>query len=125
MPILVVTYKGTFLVFSVSQEDLDGTLEDIRNETIVNSSDEMIKELDYLEGAISKYKMSCCNKMQEDMLNDISNQIMKSYNEITSTWIFNTIKLIMSDHVITSEQYNYFAFEDNDELSILYRSLVK
>lgn len=46
MPILAVTYKETFLLFPVSQEDLDGTLEDIRKEPIVVGVDKMIKEID-------------------------------------------------------------------------------
>ena len=79
MLILVVTYKGTFLVFHISQEDLVGTLEDIRNEPIVSSCNKMIKELDYIECEIFNYKLSCGNKNQEVMLNDISNKIMKSY----------------------------------------------
>jgi hypothetical protein len=48
---------------------------------------------------------------------------MKSYNEIISTWINNIIKLIMLDKLNISEECNYLTFEDNDELSILYRSI--
>lgn len=124
MPILVVTYKGTFLLFPVSQEDLDGTLEDIRKEPIVVSVDKMIKEIDYIESEINKYKLSYGTKKQEIMLREISSKIMKSYNENICTWINNVIKLIMLEHLITSEQNNYFTFEDNDELTILYRSLL-
>ena len=124
MPILAVTYKGTFLLFPLSQEDLDGTLEDIRKEPIVVRVDKMIKEIDYIESEINKYKLSYGNKKQEIMLREISSKIMKSYNEIISTWINNLIKLIMLEHLITSEQNNYFTFEDNDELTILYRSLL-
>ena len=58
------------------------------------------------------------------MLREISSKIMKSYNEIICTWINNVIKLIMLEHLITSEQNTYFTFEDNDELTILYRSLL-
>jgi hypothetical protein len=46
MPRLAVTYKGTFLVFNLTQKDLDGTLEDIWVEPILISKDKMIKELD-------------------------------------------------------------------------------
>lgn len=124
MPTLVVTYKGTFLLFNITQEDLDGTLEDIRINPIIISKDEMIKELDYIESEINKYKLSYGNKEQKIMLQEISNKIMKSYNEIICTWINNIIKLIMLEHLITTEQNNYFTFEDNDELTILYRSLL-
>ena len=124
MPILAVTYKGTFLLFPLSQEDLDGTLEDIRKEPIVVSVDKMIKEIDYIESEINKYKLSYETKKQEIMLREISSKIMKSYNEIICTWINNVIKLIMLEHLITSEQNTYFTFEDNDELTILYRSLL-
>lgn len=124
MPTLVVTYKGTFLLFNITQEDLDGTLEDIRINPIIISKDEMIKELDYIESEINKYKLSYGNKEQKIMLHSISNKIMKSYNEIICTWINNIIKLIMLEHLITTEQNNYFTFEDNDELTILYRSLL-
>ena len=47
----------------------------------------------------------------------------KSYNEIISTWTNNVIKLIIIEQLNTTEQDNYFTFEDNDELSILYRSV--
>lgn len=124
MPTLVVTYKGTFLLFNITQEDLDGTLEDIRINPIIISKNEMIKELDYIESEINKYKLSYGNKEQKIMLHSISNKIMKSYNEIICTWINNIIKLIMLEHLITTEQNNYFTFEDNDELTILYRSLL-
>ena len=124
MPTLVVTYKGSFLLFNITQEDLDGTLEDIRINPIIISKDEMIKELDYIESEINKYKLSYGNKEQKIMLHSISNKIMKSYNEIICTWINNIIKLIMLEHLITTEQNNYFTFEDNDELTILYRSLL-
>ena len=124
MPILAVTYKGTFLLFPLSQEDLDGTLEDIRKEPIVVSVDKMIKEIDYIESEINKYKLYYETKKQEIMLREISSKIMKSYNEIICTWINNVIKLIMLEHLITSEQNTYFTFEDNDELTILYRSLL-
>lgn len=124
MPTLVVTYKGSFLLFNITQEDLDGTLEDIRINPIIISKDEMIKELDYIESEINKYKLSYGNKEQKIMLHSISNKIMKSYNEIICTWINNIIKLIMMEHLITTEQNNYFTFEDNDELTILYRSLL-
>lgn len=124
MPILAVTYKETFLLFPVSQEDLDGTLEDIHKEPIVVGVDKMIKEIDYIESEINKYKLSYGNKKQEIMLREISSKIMKSYNEIICTWINNVIKLIMLEHLITSEEDNYFTFEDNDELTILYRSLL-
>jgi len=124
MPTLVVTYKGSFLLFNITQEDLDGTLEDIRINPIIISKNEMIKELDYIESEINKYKLSYGNKEQKIMLHSISNKIMKSYNEIICTWINNIIKLIMMEHLITTEQNNYFTFEDNDELTILYRSLL-
>lgn len=124
MPTLVVTYKGTFLLFNITQEDLDGTLEDIRINPIIISKNEMIKELDYIEREIIKYKLYYGNKEQKLMLQEISRKIMKSYNEIICTWINNIIKLIMLEHLITTEQNNYFTFEDNDELSILYRSLL-
>jgi hypothetical protein len=124
MPTLVVTYKGTFLLFNITQEDLDGTLEDIRINPIIISKNEMIKELDYIESEINKYKLYYGNKKQKIMLHSISNKIMKSYNEIICTWINNIIKLIMLEHLITTEQNNYFTFEDNDELTILYRSLL-
>jgi hypothetical protein len=124
MPTLVVTYKGTFLLFNITQEDLDGTLEDIRINPIIISKNEMIKELDYIESEINKYKLYYGNKEQKIMLHSISNKIMKSYNEIICTWINNIIKLIMLEHLITTEQNNYFTFEDNDELTILYRSLL-
>jgi hypothetical protein len=124
MPTLVVTYKGTFLLFNITQEDLDGTLEDIRINPIIISKNEMIKELDYIESEINKYKLYYGNKEQKIMLQEISNKMMKSYNEIICTWINNIIKLIMLEHLITSEQNNYFTFEDNDELTILYRSLL-
>jgi len=124
MPRLAVTYKGTFLLFNLTQEDLDGTLEDIRVETIFTSKDEMIKELDCIESEINKYKLSYGDKEQKIMLEEISNKMMKSYSEIIATWIYNTIKLIMMEDLITSEQNNYFTFEDNDELTILYRSLL-
>lgn len=124
MPTLVVTYKGSFLLFNITQEDLDGTLEDIRINPIIISKNEMIKELDYIESEINKYKLSYGNKEQKIMLHSISNKIMKSYNEIICTWINNIIKLIMLEHLITTEQNNYFTFEDNDELTILYRSLL-
>jgi hypothetical protein len=84
----------------------------------------MIKELDYIESEINKYKLSYGNKEQKIMLHSISNKIMKSYNEIICMWINNIIKLIMLEHLITTEQNNYFTFEDNDELTILYRSLL-
>lgn len=124
MPTLVVTYKRTFLLFNITQEDLDGTLEDIRINPIIISKNEMIKELDYIESEINKYKLSYGNKEQKIMLREISTKIMKSYNEIICTWINNIIKLIMLEHLITTEQNNYFTFEDNDELTILYRSLL-
>lgn len=124
MPTLVVTYKGSFLLFNITQEDLDGTLEDIRINLIIISKNEMIKEIDYIESEINKYKLSYGNKEQKIMLHSISNKIMKSYNEIICTWINNIIKLIMLEHLITTEQNNYFTFEDNDELTILYRSLL-
>jgi hypothetical protein len=124
MPTLAVTYKGTFLVFNLTQEDLDGTLEDIRVEPLLISKDKMIKELDCIESEINEYKLSYGNKEQKIMLEEISNKMMKSYNEIISTWIYNIIKLIMMEDLITSEQNNYFTFEDNDELTILYRSLL-
>jgi hypothetical protein len=124
MPTLVVTYKGSFLLFNITQEDLDGTLEDIRINPIIISKNEMIKELDYIESEINKYKLSYGNKEQKIMLHSISNKIMKSYNEIICMWINNIIKLIMLEHLITTEQNNYFTFEDNDELTILYRSLL-
>lgn len=124
MPTLVVTYKGSFLLFNITQEDLDGSLEDIRINPIIISKNEMIKELDYIESEINKYKLSYGNKEQKIMLHSISNKIMKSYNEIICTWINNIIKLIMLEHLITTEQNNYFTFEDNDELTILYRSLL-
>jgi len=124
MPTLVVTYKGTFLLFNITQEDLDGTLEDIRIEPTIISKGEMIKELDCIESEINKYKLDYRNKEQKIMLQEISNKMMKSYNEIICTWINNIIKLIMLEHLITSEQNNYFTFEDNDELTILYRSLL-
>jgi hypothetical protein len=124
MPTLAVTYKGTLLVFNLTQEDLDGTLEDIRVEPLLTSKDKMIKELDCIESEINEYKLSYGNKEQKIMLEEISNKMMKSYNEIISTWIYNIIKLIMMEDLITSEQNNYFTFEDNDELTILYRSLL-
>ena len=124
MPTLVVTYKGSFLLFNITQEDLDGTLEDIRINPIIISKNEMIKELDYIESEINKYKLSYGNKEQKIMLHSISNKIMKSYNEIICMWINNIIKLIMLEHLITTEQNKYFTFEDNDELTILYRSLL-
>jgi len=124
MPTLAVTYKGTFLVFNLTQEDLDGTLEDIRLEPILTSKDKMIKELDYIESEINEYKLSYGDKKQKIMLEEISNKMMKSYSEIIATFIYNTIKLIMMEDLITSEQNNYFTFEDNDELTILYRSLL-
>ena len=124
MPILVVTYKGTFLGFPISQEDLNGTLEDICKERIIICVDKMVKELDCIEREIKKYKLSHGDNKQEDMLNDISTQMMKTYNEIICTWINNVIKLIMIEHLNTTEHDNYFIFEDTDELSILYRSLL-
>jgi len=124
MPTLAVTYKGTFLVFNLTQEDLDGTLKDIRVEPILISKDKMIKELDCIESEINEYKLSYGDKEQKIMLEEISNKMMKSYSEIIATWIYNTIKLIMMEDLITSEQNNYFTFEDNDELTILYRSLL-
>jgi hypothetical protein len=124
MPTLAVTYKGTFLLFNITQEDLDGTLEDIRNDKPVITIDKMIKELDCIESEINKYKLSYGNKEQKIMLQEISTKMMKTYNEIICTWINNIIKLIMLEHLITSEQNNYFTFEDNDELTILYRSLL-
>ena len=123
MPILAVTYNGTFLLFPVTHEDLDGTLEDIRNEPIITSVYKMKKEIDCIESEIKKYKLSYGDNNQEIMLNHISNQMTKSYNEIISTWINNVIKLIMIEHLNTTEQDNYFTFEDKDELSILYRSV--
>jgi hypothetical protein len=124
MPSLVVTYKGRFLVFILSQEDLDGTLEDIRIEPPIISKYKMIKELDYIESEINKYKLTYGNKEQKIMLQEIANKMLVSYNEIICRWINNTIKLIMMEHLITSEQNNYFTFEDNDELTILYRSMI-
>jgi hypothetical protein len=124
MPTLVVTYKGTFLLFHITQEDLDGTFEDIRINSIIISKNEMIKEIDYIESEINKYKLSYGNREQKIMLQEISTKIMKPYNEIICTWINNIIKLIMLEHLITTEQNNYFTFEDNDELTILYRSLL-
>jgi hypothetical protein len=124
MPRLAVTYKGTFLLFNLTQEDLDGTLEDIRVEPILISKDKMIKELDCIESEINNYNLSYGDKEQKIMLEEISNKMMKSYSEIIATWIYNTIKLIMMEDLITSEQNNYFTFEDNDELTILYRSLL-
>jgi hypothetical protein len=124
MPTLAVTYKGTFLVFNLTQEDLDGTLKDIRVEPILISKDKMIKELDCIESEINEYKLSYGDKEQKIMLEEISNKMMKSYSEIIATWIYNIIKLIMMEDLITSEQNNYFTFEDNDELTILYRSLL-
>ena len=124
MPLLIVTYKGTFLSFHISQEDLDGTLEDIRNDKPVITIDKMIKELDCIESEIKKYSVSHGIKPQKIMVTYISKQISQSYNEIISTWINNVIKLIMMEHLITTEQNNYFTFEDNDELTILYRSLL-
>ena len=123
MPILIVTYKGTFLVFPISQDDLDGTLEDIRREPNIITEDKMIKELDCIESEINKYKKVYKTKGQEVMLHCISNKIVKSYDEIISTWINNVIKLIMIEYLNTSEENNYFTFEDNDEITTLYRAI--
>ena len=64
MPILAVTYKGTFLLFPVTQEDLDGTLDDIRNEPIITSVYKMKKEIDCIESEIKNinYLMEIINK---------------------------------------------------------------
>jgi len=124
MPILVVTYKGTFLVFPISKDDLDGTLEDIRREPNIITEDKMIKELDCIEREINKYKKDYGSRSQKIMLHSISIKMVKSYNEIISTWINNVIKLIMMEHLIATDQNNYFTFEDNDDLTILYRALL-
>jgi hypothetical protein len=124
MPILIVTYKGNFLVFPISQDDLDGTLDDIRKEPNIITEDKMIKELDCIESEINKYKKAYRIKGQTIMLEYISNKMLKTYNEIISTWINNVIKLVMMEYLITNEQNNYFTFEDNDELTILYRALL-
>ena len=124
MPILIVTYKGNLLVFPISQDDLDGTLEDIRKEPNIITECKMIKELDCIESEINKYKKAYGIKDQTIMLEYISNKMLKSYNEIISTWINNVIKLVMMEYLITTEQNNYFTFEDNDELTILYRALL-
>jgi hypothetical protein len=124
MPILIVTYKGTFLVFPISQEDLDGTLEDIQKQPNIFTECKMIKELDYIECELNKYKKIYGIKEQKIMLHHISNKILKSYNEIVSSWINNVIKLIMMEYLIATEECNYFTFEDNDDLTILYRALL-
>lgn len=124
MPILIVTYRGTFLVFPISQDDLDGTLEDIQKQPNIITECTMIKELDCIQGEINKYKKTYGIKGQKIMLQYISNKILKSYNEIISSWINNVIKLIMMEYLIATEENNYFTFEDNDELSVLYRALL-
>ena len=125
MPLLIVTYKGTLLVFLISHDDLDGTLEDIQREPNLTTEVKMIKELDCIEREINKYRKIYETNGQEKMLHHISNKICKSYNEIISTWINNVIKLIMIEYLVTSQENNYFTFEDNDELTILYRALLK
>jgi hypothetical protein len=124
MPILIVTYKGTFLVFPISQDDLDGTLEDIQKHPNIITECKMIKELDCIQCEIKKYKKTYGIKGQKIMLQYISNKILKSYNEIISSWINNVIKLVMMEYLIATEENNYFTFEDNDELTILYRALL-
>lgn len=124
MPLLVVIYKGSFLSFMISQEDLDGTLEDIRNDEPIITIGKMIKELDCIEREINKYKVTYGITQQKLMIICISKQISQSYNEIISTWINNVIKLIMMEQLITSEQNNYYIYEDSDKLTTLYRSLL-
>lgn len=124
MPLLVVIYKGTFLSFMISQEDLDGTLEDIRNNEPIITIGKMIKELDCIEREINKYKITYGITQQKSMIICISKQISQSYNEIISTWINNVIKLIMMEQLITSEQNNYYIYEDRDKLTTLYCSLL-
>jgi hypothetical protein len=124
MPLLVVIYKGSFLSFMISQEDLDGTLEDIRNDEPIITIGKMIKELDCIEREINKYKVTYGITQQKSMIICISKQISQSYNEIISTWINNVIKLIMMEQLNTSEQNNYYIYEDVDELTTLYRSLL-
>jgi uncharacterized protein (DUF1015 family) len=108
----------------ISQEDLDGTLEDIRNDEPIITIGKMIKELDCIEREINKYKVTYGITQQKSMIICISKQISQSYNEIISTWINNVIKLIMMEQLNTSEQNNYYIYEDVDELTTLYRSLL-
>lgn len=124
MPTFVATYKGTYLIILLSQEDCRETLKEIKDDTTYCNVDEMTKELELIKSKIDKYKLYNKSINQEAMIRYIYTQISKSYMEIITIWVYNIVKLIELDRVILDEQTNYFTFEDNDELTIMYRSLL-
>jgi len=124
MPTLAVTYKGVYLLFNLTQDDCDGTLKKIKDDTTHCNVLQMTKELELIKSEINKYTLNNQRISQERMLNEIAEKISKSYMETISIWIYNIVKLIEIEHFIMNEQTNYFTFEDNDELTILYRSIL-
>jgi len=84
----------------------------------------MMDDLELIKSEINKYKLNNKTIHQEKMIRYIATQISKSYMEILTLWVYNIVKLIELEHVIMDEQTNYFTFEDNDELTIMYRSLL-
>jgi hypothetical protein len=124
MPTFVVTYKGSYLILLLSQEDCDDTLKDIKDDNSYCNVDKMIEDLELIKSEINKYKLNNETIHQEKMIRYIATQIPKSYMEILTLWVYNIVKLIELEHVIMDEQTNYFTFEDNDELTIMYRSLL-
>lgn len=124
MPTFVVTYKGSYLILLLSQEDCDDTLKEIKDDISYCNVDKMIEDLELIKSEINKYKLNNETIHQEKMIRYIATQIPKSYMEILTLWVYNIVKLIELEHVIMDEQTNYFTFEDNDELTIMYRSLL-
>ena len=124
MPTFVVTYKDSYLILLLSQEDCDDTLKDIKDDNSYCNVDKMIEDLELIKSEINKYKLNNETIHQEKMIRYIATQIPKSYMEILTLWVYNIVKLIELEHVIMDEQTNYFTFEDNDELTIMYRSLL-
>jgi hypothetical protein len=126
MPTVVATYKSAYLIFILDQEDYDDIFKEIKDDITPCNVEKMTRDLELIKSEINRYKLSNINKTinQEEMIRYIATKIPKSYMEILTLWMYNIIKLIELEHVIMDEQTNYFTFEDNDELTIMYRSIL-